>query len=67
MAGLERELREASMELHQVLGPRHDVTNQVAAARRLAGDLIGCQDPGPELEVGQFPSEGLGDVEAAAH
>lgn len=67
MAGLEGELGEASVELHQFLRPRHDVPDQVAAARRLAGDLIGCQDPGPELEVGEFPREGLGDVEAAAH
>lgn len=67
MAGLEGELGEASVQLHQFLRPGHDVTNQVAAARRLAVDLIGCQDPGPELEVGELPREGLGDVKAAAH
>lgn len=67
MAGLVGELSEASVQLHQFLQPGHDVTNQVAAAHRLAVDLIGCQDPGPELEIGELTRKGLGDVEAAAH
>lgn len=67
MAGLEGVLSQAPVELHQLLRPRHDVANQVAAARRLAVDLVGRQDPGPELQVGELPCEGLSDVEAAAH
>lgn len=67
VAGLEGVLGEPSVELHQFLWPRNDITDKVAAAGRLAVDLTGRQDPGPELEVGELPHEGLGDVEATSH
>lgn len=55
------------MELHRLLRPEQDVTDEVARARRLAVDLVRCQDSGPELKIRQLPHEGLGDVEAASH
>lgn len=55
------------MELHQLLRPGQHITGEVTPAGRLAVDLVGCQDPGPELEVRQLPREGLGDIEAAPH
>lgn len=55
------------MELQGLLCPGQDVTCQVARAGRLLVDLTGGQDPGPELEIRQLPSEGLSDVKAAPH
>lgn len=67
VAGVKRELSEPSMELHQFLRPGHDITDEVASARRLAVDLAGRQDSGPELEISQLPHERLSHVEAASH
>lgn len=67
VTGVKGQLVEPTVELHRVLRPRHDITNQMASAGRLAGDLTGCQDSGPELEIRQLSHEGLSDVKATAH
>ena len=67
VAGVKRELGQPSVELHRLLRPGHDITDEVASAGRLAVDLAGRQDSGPELEIGQLPHEGLSHIEAASH
>lgn len=68
VAGVKGHLREPPVELHRLLGPGHHVADPAAlAARGLAVDLAGAQDPGPELGVGHLSREGLGDVKAAPH
>ncbi len=67
VAGIKGELSEPSMELYWFLRPGHDIANEVASAGRLAINLIGRQDSGPELEIRQLSHEGLCDIEAASH
>lgn len=67
VAGLIGKFNEASVELHQLFRPRHDVTHEVASACRLGVDLIRRQNSGPELEIWHLSHEGLCDVKATSH